>query len=503
MTTLMLVDDEDFIRQGMRYAIPWEEHDIKVIAEASNGKEALDLAVQLKPDIILADIQMPVMSGLELAKEISRILPATRMIILTAYGSTENLSNAINIKVSASLVKSADRNKILEAVLKEKDALEKSKQQLLQFRKMQNIYDENRHLIKATLLTRFLEKQISYSHFSKKAAEMGICLLGDSFVLCLIKCSCKDEHFVLGQCLYHFQEYQPFCFFTKDQLVAVILNTDETPLDDTHMMQILPGLLPVAFGNCIVIMEDLHSYSDFPLAYTMLYHALDHCFWNSSSPYSRFTPRDNFTKDSEICIFPLETSVIKAVLTTDASQIKEQFQNYYSYLEQQKVSRQFFMDSIMRLLVSINAVSREEIQFPRIQELLDEAETPGEILELVLSLTLPDSPVTSNSQIQSALDYIYEHCTEDIFLEDVAKAVFLSPGYLCRIMKPETGYSFKEYLHKLRIEKAQKLIRNSDLKYYEIAEKVGYKNYKYFSSYFSKITGCSAKEYRMRINSQT
>ena len=70
------------------------------------------------------------------------------------------------------------------------------------------------------------------------------------------------------------------------------------------------------------------------------------------------------------------------------------------------------------------------------------------------------------------------HFSGDLYLDDVAKAVFLSPGYLCRIFKSETGYSFKEYLHKLRIEKAQQLILDTDYKYYEIAEMVGYKNYK-------------------------
>ena len=90
-----------------------------------------------------------------------------------------------------------------------------------------------------------------------------------------------------------------------------------------------------------------------------------------------------------------------------------------------------------------------------------------------------------------------EHFTEDLHLEDVANAVFLSPGYLCRIFKRETTHSFTEYLHILRIEKAKELIEKTDYKYYEIAEKVGYKNYKYFSAYFNKIAGCSAKNYYM------
>ena len=115
MTKILLVDDEDFIRQGMLYTIPWEENDLEVM-EASTGQEALDLAIRIKPDIVLADIQMPVMSGLELARRLGTLLPETRVIILTAYGNTDNLINAIDVKVSAFLVKKIGRASCRERV---------------------------------------------------------------------------------------------------------------------------------------------------------------------------------------------------------------------------------------------------------------------------------------------------------------------------------------------------------------------------------------------------
>lgn len=126
MTKLLLVDDEDFIRQGMRYAIPWEDYDIEV-TEASNGQEALDIALRIKPDIVLTDIQMPVMNGLELAKQLQTALPDTHVIILTAYGNTDNLIHAIDVKVSGFIVKSADSQKILDSVLKEQKELNKKR----------------------------------------------------------------------------------------------------------------------------------------------------------------------------------------------------------------------------------------------------------------------------------------------------------------------------------------------------------------------------------------
>lgn len=186
------------------------------------------------------------------------------------------------------------------------------------------------------------------------------------------------------------------------------------------------------------------------------------------------------------------------VLTFRMQATQDSFSTYYEYMKTQKASRSIFLDSVLRTIVLISSVMEEEIPVEKMKELIHEAETPEEILILVESLAnVNPQESASHSQIVIALNYMQEHFMEDLYLEDVAKAAYLSPGYLCRIFKNETGYSFKEYLHKLRIEKAQQLIRDTDHRYYEIAELVGYKNYKYFSSYFSKIVGCTAKEYRL------
>lgn len=498
MLKILIVDDEDYIRQGMRYTIPWEDYGMEITAEASNGAEALKLAIQLKPDIVLADIQMPVMDGLKLTSELGALMPETKVIILTAYGNTENLTNAIDVKVSAFLLKSADSQKILETVLNVKKEIETEREQSQKVEQLKNIYDENRHLIKATLLSRFLQKQISFSDFSKKTEKIELDITGSSFALLLIKCNYDNEKLAVGSFIHTFHDYQPFSFFMKDHLAVLILKTHLHPLNRKEMEELLPGILPLTFGNCIVVMNRIPAYEDFPVIYPILLQALEHCFWNTAASYTLLSPAERIVTESALNTYPLESDLIGHIIAQNVSAINASLQNYYTYMSHRKVSRQLFIDSIRRLVVLISAVSEEDIDIYKINELIDEMETPGEIIDLIASLAVPSSnPGTSHSQINAALRYISEHYTEEVYLEEVAKAVYLSVGYLSRIFKGETGCSFKEYIHKLRILKAQQLVRQTNLKYYEIAEKVGYKNYKYFSSYFNKITGCSAKEYRM------
>lgn len=136
---ILIVDDEDFIRKGMRYTIPWEDYDLE-ITEASNGKEALDIAIQIHPEIILADISMPIMDGFELTRQINQILPETCVIILTAYDNPDNLKIAIDVQVSAFLVKNADSQQILDTVLKLKDQINEKFLHKQKLNIMQEIY---------------------------------------------------------------------------------------------------------------------------------------------------------------------------------------------------------------------------------------------------------------------------------------------------------------------------------------------------------------------------
>ena len=94
------------------------------------------------------------------------------------------------------------------------------------------------------------------------------------------------------------------------------------------------------------------------------------------------------------------------------------------------------------------------------------------------------------------MKYMKEHYQRDISLSELAEVAGVSPNYLSRLFKEETGINFVDWLNKLRIEKAVQLMENSTMKIYEIAEKVGFSNYKYFSSIFKKITGHTPKQYQ-------
>ncbi len=495
---LLLVDDEDFIRKGMCYTIPWEEHGLEVF-EASNGAEALDIALRIRPDIVLTDISMPVMDGFELTRKLNQTLPDTKVIVLTAYDTHHNLKEAIDVQVSGFLVKNADSQEILDAVLKLKSELEEERLHSRKMNQIQEIFNENQMLIKSTLIHRYLKKEVSFSHFSRKCTDLDLDLSHVPVAFALIQCSCTDEKYAVGQLLQYFRSYSPLCFFIENHVAVLILDTSRNEFTALSMQQLLPSIQPFVFGNFIAVMTGIQSYQDLPPAFQLLQQTLSRCFWNTDVPYIMITPTERFETSEKITPYDHEKNIMKAMISGNTDELAAQFKEYYEFMKTHKALREDFLDSALRLVIFASSVRKDEINIEEFDSLIHEAETPLELLELVSSLFLAaPSEAAPSSQMPPALAYMKEHYADDLHLEDVAKVVYLSPGYFCRIFKRATGYSFKEYLHYLRIEKAKELITKTDYKYYEIAEMVGYKNYKYFSSYFSKLTGCSAREYRQR-----
>lgn len=500
---ILLVDDEDFIRKGMCYTIPWENYGLEV-SEASNGAEALEIALRTQPDIVLTDISMPVMDGFELTRRLNQTLPDTKVLILTAYDTLDNLKEAIDVQVSGFLVKNADSQEILDAVLKLKGEIEEEHKRQKKMQQVQEIFNENQMLIKSTLIYRFLKKEISTSHFARKCMDLSINLNQVPVALVLIQCSFTEEKYALGQLITNFREYAPLCFFAENHVAVLILNTSAKSFTSSDMDQILPAIQPFVFGNFIAVMTGIQAYEDLPPAFQILQQILSHCFWNTEVPYTMTTPNEAFESVEKLTPYDYEKNIMKTLVTGKSEQVTILLNEYYNFMKTHRARRQDLLDSALRLIIFASSVRKDEININEYDRLIHEAETPQEILELISSLFLPaPSEKDSASQIQAAIDYMKENFQEDLHLEDVAKVVYLSPGYFCRLFKKVTGYSFKEYFHMLRIEKAKELIDHTDYKYYTIAEKVGYKNYKYFSSYFSKIAGCSAREYRHRNTPQT
>ena len=171
---LLIVDDEPIITQGLRYTIPWDTYGIKVVGEAEDGKEALEILRKQQVDIVLTDVRMPVMDGIELARTINEQMPRTRVIVISGYDEFEYAREAMRFGVKDYLLKPVDIDELLERVnsLKREIIAEKESNRNLENTVLQEVKLENEWK-KSWMVEKAKEYIQAHFHEDLKASEVA------------------------------------------------------------------------------------------------------------------------------------------------------------------------------------------------------------------------------------------------------------------------------------------------------------------------------------------
>jgi len=495
MISVLIADDEKFIRQGIRHTVPWEKNGMTVVGEASDGEEAIKNALELRPDIMLLDINMPVKNGIEVAKELNKIAPSIRIIFLTAYDTQENLKAAINMKTSAFILKSADSQKILDEVLEVKREIEQNQDITRKQHRLQNLYDENYNLIKSSLLNDLVAGKIEASEFISKLQMISQDIPQNNFKSLMLHYKKGMQWDLISRLSAASDNVETSLFFIAPDILFAIFSSS---ICDDMVDKIYHQVKSYVCNNQITFYSKIHSWNEIPQVFMKLKQAQNVCFWDAKSDYILADAMDfDSTKYSQTDIYKLEQNILRALIFNNISELHYEFNKYKEFTAAKYVSKEDLVASASRLKAMIEVGKANKGESPYQESIIRSCNTAEELFDSLQQMVF-EVEKTSNNQIQSALDYISDHYADDIKLKEVADHVFVSEGYMSRMIKQNTGYSFKDWLHRTRIEQAKKMLVMTDLKHYQIAEKVGYRDYKYFSQYFSKFCGCSAKEFRLR-----
>ncbi|WP_245996186.1 response regulator [Paenibacillus taihuensis] len=530
---VFVVDDEERQRKSVIKHVEWSQYHMCVIGESEDAQQALEMAEQAPPDLLITDIRMLGMDGLELSARMRKINPRMRIIMVTGYEEFEYAKSALDIGVDAFLVKPIlfeELNAILERICEaERQAISRNQEEMR--------IKEQLDTFKPIAREQFLQELIHGLILSEEAIRthadaLGMFAHGGLRRVLVIVLDAnpksplpKEEQVLRAQQLLN-ESVAAICgslleekTTTQRGNIVLILrdaNSEAIEAFDQKSEHILRNLgqeaeridcCPVSIGGGPSFAELSRLSESFRLAQRAVNQRLlgseERTFcWKILQEQEdiRYKSVDELKGDF-LEVFGAgdsqnSLSLLGELLRGIAGSPHIQGSNLRSLCLQ-------LISGANRIAAEIGDVSRHVGSEQRLWEQLLECREETELLqEMVRIITRLSDFIAERKKsptqivVQKALEWMNAHYRDNLTLRSVADSVYLSPNYLGALFREELGISFTDQLIQIRVNKAKELLQYSQLKLYEVADSVGYQNMGYFTGVFKKMTGFSPKEYR-------
>ncbi|MFD2331980.1 response regulator [Cohnella sp. GCM10020058] len=533
MYKVMIVEDEMLVRVGLKSSVDWSKYGMQVAADLPDGQSAWDYYEKEKPDIVITDIRMPRMDGMQLIERIREADKATRIVVLSCLEEFDLARRAMSLGVSNYILKltmtEAEIGGVLESVRRSLDE-QSARGQPSEGKP----HPSNLDLVKEKMLKDFLFYNIfSADEFERFVVKHGLRLQPVRLVACKMELNrfariqdkFKDEHGhlikmtlinVLGEIASAVRRGEAFCIDDKHYVILLSFEdvaSEQSIQQETHaLLSRIQEAISTYFGASASFgVSGIRSgYKNLPALYADAGKALRHKFLTGTGQMHRVGQAPDLIGVRARIARLRDAAPLRALL----SPIK--LKEYEAYLASLEASLSEDRKTIESLLFHFlqwvgtslyNDVQNEKTLLMNVTEQLEEADTMLEMLDCVSVFFAEIVEETRNrlhmsSDITKAIHYIKQHYKENISLQAVADHVNLSFSYLSFLFKKELQITFIDYLNRYRIERAKELMAATQMKSYDIAVEVGFSpEYTYFSKVFKKVTGLNPNDYRRQRTS--
>ncbi len=505
MKKVMLVDDEVFITEGLMAIIDWEALGLKVIHRAENGQEALKKFNEDSADIIVTDINMPIMTGLELVKEIKETGQNVKFIILSGYDEFSYAKKAIEYGVENYILKPIDEDELESALKKLIKTMEKEKQIV------------NKGLDKTGKLLAFLNGKYDLKEVIGIKNDMYVDFYKEKYTVSNIFINSKKDkelYINIDRLVESVFETQYEVVYQFDGQIIIINawekeTTSEEILARYHklkdlLLEELKYDIFISVGSTVNMIDHLkHSfYMAKKLKKYMLTQGMNQVLDESMVSHIQFKEM-NFKGEMEQInklMIEKDTIALKNYVESIFNNPELTPKNIYDLsikvvlllgevAEEFKVNKKYKRESLSDTIIELcNESTRESVKTFIISEL-------EEFIESMNQNIIKYSPV-----VQQIVNAVNERYYEELSLKTLAYQYNINSSYLGQIFNKEVGCSFSDYLNKTKNMKAKELILETNMKINDIAKEVGYTDSSYFYRKFKKFFGVSPSTLREMKN---
>ena len=545
MYKLMIVEDEEMIRRGISQSIDWEDLGFEICFEAENGKIAIERIPVLMPDVVLTDVRMPVVDGLELSKWINKSFPEIKIIILSGFADFEYAKSAIKFRVYEYLLKPTNKIKFHETFVKLKqilddESIEKEKKINDQLKlkagllKMRNEFLND--LIKeSNLELQTLTDRLNYLEIDFSASNYTVAIIKINADLKKYKMEWENDYSILRE-KYHSVVSEVLQDMNAGQSAVndlseliIILNIKESDMADAYIRRILEKVInnirKLIFNDdelliCAGVGLTYPNIALLSKSYKQAESAVEYRFHEKSESVYFFNDIENDEIDKErywLKNYPSNIEeIITQTFTGQVEKLEKSINEIFQSFKTRKLNpgfikkhTQFMVFLLSANLIEVGASVKVENYIPwNYEQIIRNSISVDALKDFIIKIFIStaeaiekvnsEDKISSRRAIEKVKMYIQENFNKNISLEELAGIVYLSPSYLSLLFKNVTGENYSEYLKRIRMVKAKELLKETELKVYEVAYKVGFNEYKYFAVQFKKMFGVTPGELRDR-----
>lgn len=526
MFGLLLVEDEEAIRKKLMNNVAWADYGFAPVLGAANGLEALALIEKHPVKIMVTDVQMPKMNGIELIKEIKRRGYQMKIIVISGFAEFEYAQESIKLNVSDYLLKPFASKRLLEVALRFKEELEKEEAERSEMNDLRDQLKKNKTALVEKLLLDLLngnavaniDAQLDFlgiSGINNRDFQVAVIELPETHLAELN----EEEKYLLSlhlhqqaQRLANANAYRTFVVnHHRNQVVLIFMDPDHNlplRLEEIVSQVHLALKLPVACG----LGRQYRDLADLAVSYREACTALQYRYLYGMNQVFFINDLNPDNQSYHKILNGLHRHPIFDNIKIGAeSAIEEDLNRIIEEVRLAKLnpelSKMVASNLILLTLATLNELGYNagEIFGANDTTLVDlnQIGSLEELKQLLHSFFnrinnhIRQKRVSLNHQlVEEIRRYLDENFAADITLSAMANRYNISPSYLSLLFTERTGKNFIDYLTERRIKKAKELLKHTDLKIYEISNAVGYKDSFYFSNCFKKMTGMSPSEYR-------
>jgi two-component system response regulator YesN len=526
MYRVIIADDERIIREGISQKINWKRLNLELVDLAENGKDAYEKIIEKKPDIVITDIKMPGMNGLELIDKVIKNYKNIRFIILSGYDEFEFAKKAMKHGIKHYLLKPTDEDeisKVLKAV--KKDIKDEEEKQLF-LNEMKNELSTMIPLAKEQFLRDrvlnkvYTKKELKYYKdlFNiKKDVQIILFELDEDYKI--------EEIFGLERIIQMYGD--AFGFFMSSFIKSVLLLLIESE-NQNKVFEVINEIKKRYFSyynkDITIAISSPKSFDKIHLLYQEAKEILNYEFYLGKGCI--ITKKDLVEDKHGRILKDLNFAIEQIVISTKCGNKKafeEYIERFFEDLKTDKLEKEIIFTYSVDLLTSIIRNNIDSIKKNHKKDVnsyyrdlmnIRNSNTINEIKDKIKKIAIEITEMNylhfthkRNRLVQLLLQKVEENIgNENLNLKWLSNnMVFANVDYLSKIFKKEMGINFSQYLIKERMEKAKKLLEDlGDDRIYEIAFQVGFgDNSQYFSQVFKNYTGFSPSDYRKKIEEKT